>query len=408
MKNTHILFIVLLLFTFSGCKDTEDTQVNPDINDSIPVEVQFSVDQHNILKNDVPFQVRGVVYVPGYPGYMPWDTEVNTDLPLKLKNSITFDLYNIKEMGANTVRFWGAPQYCYEVVKSMEDFYFLQTIWIQVDAPDFQDEGFKIGTKIYIRQVIDRIYDVFPNNDPPIVAFLVGNELSEASINATDAAHPEINHYAGNYIVTDSTLTATEAFLAEMADYVKTYEFDNYGNTSLVSYSNDIRTAYILDVPFLDFRSHNAYSYAVPYYLPNTPLGSTTGTIFQGWIEDLKAMYPEKPLLITETGLSVSPNATHVGPPNYGYGGNTEAEQAEGILQNLNDIDLAPQPLAGVCIHEYLDAWWKFSLEDSYSQDPDDIEEWFGIVKLIEDGDWYTTTNRPIYDELKNIWSLQR
>jgi hypothetical protein len=290
----------------------------------------------------------------------------------------------------------------------MDDFYFLQTIWIQIDAADFQNETFKESTKTYIRQVIDRIYEVFPDNNPPIVAFLVGNELAELSIQATDAAHPNINHYAGNYIITDSTLTATEAFLAEMADYVKTYEFDNYGNTSLVSYSNDIRTAYLIDVPFLDFRCHNAYSYAMPYYLPNTPLGSTTGTIFQGWIEEIKAMYPDKPLLITETGLSVSPNAPHVGPPNYGYGGNTETEQADGILQNLNDIDLAAQPLAGVCIHEYLDAWWKFSLEDSYTQDPDDIEEWFGIVKIVEDGEWYTTEARPVYDEFKTLWGGER
>lgn len=68
------------------------------------------------------------------------------------------------------------------------------------------------------------------------------------------------------------------------------------------------------------------------------PTGSASVTRYQGWIEELKAMHPGVPLLITETGLSVSPNAAHLGPPNYGYGGNTVTEQAAGILQHLADI----------------------------------------------------------------------
>ena len=93
-----------------------------------------------------------------------------------------------------------------------------------------------------------------------------------------------------------------------------------------------------------------------------------------------------------------------MGPPNYGYGGNTEDEQATGILQNLADIDSASVSIAGVAIHEYLDAWWKFGLEDSMSQDPNDIEEWFGIVRLVPDGAGYSTEARPAYNELRDAW----
>jgi hypothetical protein len=108
--------------------------------------------------------------------------------------------------------------------------------------------------------------------------------------------------------------------------------------------------------------------------------------------------------LITETGLSVSPDAAHQGPPNYGYGGNTEAEQAAGIKQNLADIQSASVAIAGVTIHEYLDAWWKFGLEDSLSQDPMDVEEWFGIVRLVSNGAGYSTEERPVCNELRAIW----
>ena len=345
-----------------------------------------------------------MVYVPGYPGYLPWEIEKSTSLPAELRTSISTDISNIKAMGVNTIRFWGAPKYCYEALKNIGDLHFIQTIWIKGDEPDFQNNVFKETTKSYIREVVDRIYSVFNNNSPPLVAFIVGNELSETSILSTDAAHPEINNYIGNYIITDSNITATEAFLAEMADYTRTYEFETYGNTSLLSYANEIRTVEIIKTPFLDFISHNAYSYAVPYYRPNTSLGSNSGTIFQGWIEEIKSKNPNKPLLITETGLSVSPHANHVGAPNYGYGGNTESEQSTGLLQNINDINTTVLPTAGVCIHEYLDAWWKFGLEDSYSQDPDDIEEWFGIVKLNNSNDWYSTEFRNSYNAIKNMW----
>ena len=192
--------------------------------------------------------------------------------------------------------------------------------------------------------------------------------------------------------------------MAEMADYLRTYEWQTYGRTSLISYANEIRTVDLIDTPFLDFRSQNAYSYAVPYFRPATQPGSDSGTLFQGWIEELKLMHPGVPLLITETGLSVSPSAVHQGPPNYGYGGNTEAEQATGIMQNLMDLQTAAVSVAGVTIHEYSDAWWKFGLEDSFSQDPDDVEEWFGMVRLVFDGSGYATEPRPVYHAVATFW----
>ena len=400
--NKYKSFFLLLIFVIaSSCNKDETGSIE---NPNEMGNTSFGVDNNYILKNNLPFQIKGVVYVPGYPGFLPWEIENSTSLPVELRNSIYTDISNIKAMGANTIRFWGTPKYCYEALKNLEDLYFIQTIWIKGDEPDFQNPLFKENTKTYIREVIDRIYSVFNDNSPPLVAITIGNELSESSILSTNAAHPNISNFIGNYIITDSNITATEAFIAEMADFVRTYEFSTYGNKSLLTYSNEIRTADIIDIPFLDFISHNAYSYAVPYYRPGTVPGSSSGTLFQGWIEEIKSKHPNKPLLITETGLSVSPNAFHVGPPNYGYGGNTESEQATGLLQNINDINTSALPSAGVCIHEYLDAWWKFGLEDSYSQDPDDIEEWFGIVKLKDSTDWYTTEFRSLYNVIKNTW----
>ncbi|UCG88570.1 MAG: hypothetical protein JSW71_08535 [Gemmatimonadota bacterium] len=343
----------------------------------------FTTDDDYILKDGEPFPIKGIVYVPGYPGYLPWDIENASSLAERLKNSIDRDIAQISAMGANTIRLWGAPRYCYQSVKDAGNLFFLQTLWINTEVSDLHDPQFKEDTKSYIRSVIDRIHSVYVDEPPPLIAYIVGNELSESTILATNAEHPGLNGYAGEHISTEQNLNASEVFLAEMADYVKEYEHDTYGVTHLVSYSNDIRTADIIDTPFLNFRSHNTYSYSVPYYRPGTAQGSVSGTLLQGWIEELKSRFPDRPLLVTETGLSVSPNAPHVGPPNYGYGGNTESEQATGLLQNIEDVETSQFPIAGVIIHEFLDAWWKFGLEDSHSQDPDDIEEWFGIIRLI-------------------------
>ena len=399
----HTLPLLICVFLFVAC-DKQDDPILPPPTSSEPL-YHFQVDQNFILNNNVPLDIRGMVYVPVYPGHLPWEMEPLLSLPIELQASISTDLKNIKSLGANTVRFWGAPVYCYEALENIGDLYFLQTIWIDDNVPDFHDPEFKENTKAYIRSVIDRIYSVFTKNDIPLIAWIVGNELSESSLNSTNAAHPGINSFTGNHIIAASPINATEAFIAEMADYVKSYETSTYGNTSLVTYANDIRTADLLDTPFLDFRCHNSYSYAIPFFRPNTQLGSTTGTLFQGWIEELKSQFPDLPLLITETGFSVSPGAVHIGPPNYGYGGNTEFEQANGLVQNLNDIETANRSIAGVCIHEYLDAWWKFGLEDSFSQDPNDVEEWFGLTKFKKTDDWYTTTFRESYTRIKEYWS---
>jgi hypothetical protein len=103
-------------------------------------------------------------------------------------------------------------------------------------------------------------------------------------------------------------------------------------------------------------------------------------------------------------GLSVSPNAQQVGPPNYGYGGNAESEQSIGLDRQLLDMETASFTIAGSCIHEFGDSWWKFGLDDSYTQDPNDIEEWFGLMKISRTGNGYSVTPRPVYQMLQGRW----
>jgi hypothetical protein len=52
----------------------------------------FNTDDDYILKDGEPFFIKGIVYVPSYPGYLPWDIEIASSLPEKLRNSIDRDI----------------------------------------------------------------------------------------------------------------------------------------------------------------------------------------------------------------------------------------------------------------------------------------------------------------------------
>ena len=182
-----------------------------------------------------------MVYVPFEPGYLPWEIEDLTSLPAELMSRIDADVAGIKALGANTVRLWGAPRYCYEAIRAVGGLDILQTIWIDADATDFQDAAFKTQSKSYIKTIVDRMYAAYPDNDPPVVAYHVGSELSAASILWTNDAHPDITSFTGNFFAAEN-INATEAFIAEMADYLRTYEWEPPRARKLNAIVSDVRS----------------------------------------------------------------------------------------------------------------------------------------------------------------------
>ena len=101
-----LLFFVLFLLL--ACK-----KEGPVTTILLETAAFFSVDNNYILKDKLPFPVKGMVYVPGYPGFLPWEIESSLSLSADLKANIYRDIEDIKAMNANTIRFWGAPHYGY-------------------------------------------------------------------------------------------------------------------------------------------------------------------------------------------------------------------------------------------------------------------------------------------------------
>jgi len=67
--NKQIFFFFLLIFIIV-CSCNKEQPVSAE-NPIDMGNTSFDVNDHYILKNNVPFIVRGVVYVAGYPGYLP-------------------------------------------------------------------------------------------------------------------------------------------------------------------------------------------------------------------------------------------------------------------------------------------------------------------------------------------------
>lgn len=348
----------------------------------------FTVDKDYIYLNGKKFLVKGINYMPEYPGELPWELNKLKPFPEKIRKRILNDIKNIKSLHANTIRFWGERPYpCFEGAKK-EGLYIFLTIWINGDIKDYQSANFKNFQKKYIRTIIDQVHNLEGVDYSDIIlAYAIGNELAESNIDSTDEKHPEVNHYKGKYITAPVGSTPTECFLAEMADYIKEYENDTYGVKHLVTYSNMQLTDPLLRCGFLDFISFNGYCHDTEIFSKNSD-GSHTGTYYQGWLEKTRERFPNKPLLISEFGLSTAPECVRVGPPTYGDGGNTEEDQANGIAQMWNDIITAKYPVAGGIIFVYQDIWWapgniKEPFEiDKESHNENDVHEWYGIVGL--------------------------
>jgi hypothetical protein len=109
---------------------------------------------------------------------------------------------------------------------------------------------------------------------------------------------------------------------------------------------------------------------------------------YPGVVRSFKEAAPDNPLIITEFGLSVSPT----GQGNYGYGGNTLTEQADGDIYMYRSI-IDGNAQGGAAFH-YLDCWWKIGELDVQDDHP---QEWYGFWS--QDGP--TDTARPAWDALK-------
>jgi hypothetical protein len=263
------------------------------------------------------------------------------------------DLAEIKAAGFNAVRTW--MELTEEEVKIIQEsgLMLVYGIWVLPDG-NFSDPKFVADAEQQVRNVMawSVKYDC-------IITYLLMNEPMPGHI---------FNEGALN----------TANLWKDLAAIIRT---SHPGIPVTISNASGIGE--YLDENIFDVYGYNAYDYGEG--LP----GYTQG--FSNHFDYLKKLNGEnKPILVTEFGLSVSPKA-------FGgmYGGNTRQQQADHVIRNFGE--LLDSDVSGICPFYYADGWWKGGEPAVHNPVP---EEWFGYWGYA-DGNDTIGYPRPVWYELK-------
>ncbi|MFZ5942210.1 MAG: hypothetical protein ACOYXB_16705 [Bacteroidota bacterium] len=297
------------------------------------------------------FFIKGIGYELGArPGEVPWNKTFNP-------GQLEAEIGRIRSAGFNTIRTWAAFTDEELAVLQNLDIKIIMGIWID-PAGAFSNASFISQAKATVNSVLS-----YSSKYDNIIAYLIMNEPQPEAI------------FSAGY---EETLQLWN----ELADLIH-----NQHPGRPVSIANTCNGTYIPAGTF-DFSAYNAYIY-----------NPVTINYLHGYREFVNYLgglnVPGHPLVMTEFGLSVSPT----GPGNWGYGGNTLSEQAEGDLFMYKS--LVDGGAAGACIFNYSDGWWKGGNEAVH----DDVaEEWFGLVSYLSLEDTFGIT-RPVWDSVRNFQS---
>lgn len=290
--------------------------------------------QHVAIKNNSfyidgqKFFVKGIGYEPGAtPGKLPWERTFD---PIQLR----FDIQRILAGGFNTIRSW-APFTAQELdILQQYDIKIIMGIWIDPNG-NFSDTTFVDEAKRIVTEVLS-----YSKNYDNIIAYLIMNEPLPSTI--ANAGYKE-----------------TVTLWKDLINIIHS----QHPNRP-VSISNSSNGTFISSKVF-DFSAYNVYIY--------NPVTVNYLHGYRDYIEYLNHLnHFRSPLIITEYGLSVSPN----GPGHWGYGGNSLTEQLEGDLHMFKS--LVDGGATGSCVFNYSDGWWKGGNEFIHN---DNAEEWFGLIE---------------------------
>jgi len=362
------------------------------ISAATPEPKRFTVQGDGIVDQSTgkPVFFRGV----GYSPYVPGETPLYGGQPAD-DDRYADHFTHIAELGVNYLHVFPLlmPAGFFSALDKT-DLVYGQDIWVNPNMPDLLDEAFLESTLGQIKAVIDHTYKV--GRPDRLVLFSVGDELSAAAVTSTDARHPEVHDFKGKHIQVAGR-TASEVAMARLIDEAIDYELSRYGQRHLYCHTSwthigpvaprpdlEVEPADLLVPDMGDLMCLNVYTYARG--VTTSPPGSVTGTTYQGYLEDLVAM-AEKPVLITQVGLSTSPIAPKPWVP--GWGGHNVEDVPAVFREVWRDVRTAKgkEKLAGLVFFELHDEWWKSGEypEDSSHHEDADPEEWFGLYEIGTD-----------------------
>ncbi len=391
--NLPVVLILLaflqIQLVFPIAQASEQVNKTSIIRDTTASPTRFMVRDGKImdrLENKALF-FKGI----GYSPYLPGETPLKGESPGN-DGRYKEHLSVMSSMGVNYLHVFplNMPENFFTELDAT-DMKYGQDIWVDGYVPDFLDEDYLALMWGIIKETIDHTYRV--GRPDRLVLFSVGDELQAKSVISTNTLHPKVRNFSGKHIVVTNR-TATEIALAKLIDKAIDYELTKYGRRHLYCHTSWTHIGPLkrsdLDVPqgnellpdLGDLICLNVYTYARG--VVTSPPGSVTGSTYQGYLEEL-ASITDKPIFITQAGLSTSPfePKPKVAP---GFGGHKEEEVSTTYKAIWKDLTTAKgkEKFCGIAFFELHDEWWKSGEDptDSTRHEREDPEEWFGIFRI--------------------------
>jgi hypothetical protein len=387
-----LIWLVLFPFTSHAAAGTEVQEKTSGLSPDTPAPARFVTRGTSLvdLKRNAPVFFRGI----GYSPYMPNETPLQGAAP---GDDARYEehLGLMKGMNVNYLHVFpmNMPPKFFSALDRTDMFYG-QDIWIAGTADDFLAEPYLAKTMESIKTTIDHVYTI--GRPDRLVLFSVGDELQAEAVVRTDSRHPEVHSYIGKYLKA-SNRTPTEIALARLIDGAIDYEVSRYGRRHLYCHTSWTHIGPVADRPDLELPKENVLTpdlgdlvclniYTYARGVRTSPPGSVTGSSYQGYLEDLAAR-TQKPIFITQVGLSTSPFEPKPWVP--GFGGHKVKDVPKDFTTTWKDIRTARggKKFCGVSFFELQDEWWKSgeTPDDSARHDRDDPEEWFGLYEVGPD-----------------------
>ena len=333
---------------------------------------EFTVEGRAILRDGVPFQVRGVCYQPAPIGDDPAAAPPHGDYyTAEYDALIARDLPLIRGLGANVIRVYGwTPgadhtaflDTCYN--GGVDPIFVLVNRWVSPATP--WNDAAAVDA---FRQEVLRI-DAGLGRHPAVLGILLGNEA-----NAHEGNGAKVSFWQAMNSVAASLKQQNPERLVSMAitDAIPQ-----------IAARESIMTA-------LDFWSVQTYR------------GTTLGTFFTEY-----AAASSRPLILTEWGVDAF---DHRSAKPYPENGRFVAEAVAGLW---SEIAGQAEVCSGGCVFEYADEWWKSG--SPHTQDPGGFvqaglpdsfanEEWWGLYAIRDAGaDPDVLLPRAAVETLRTLW----
>ncbi len=381
------------------------------------------------------FFVQAVNLTAGVPGTVPGELAASRE---------DYDqwLVLMADMGVNVLRLYTLhhPRFYeafaqYNLDHPDKPLYLLQGIWLDEIEEDkegnFEGDYITDQTEVMdleIQYVIDAVHgDLLVDPGPErwgkafgeyrtdvssfVVGFIAGHEMLGHIVHHTNEIWADFDRYDGTYVSSPPGLPI-EAWVARFLDGIIDHERSRWGDEHAVAwanwptldpmhhptessrFSNDL-----VDCDFARFTLHDGFeaglfvSYHVypfnPEFIIFDPIyQSVTNAAGQadpylGYLLDLKAHYPDIPVLITELGIPSSQGVAHVNPYSFDHGGYDEQGQAEAVTALWRDV--VESGCAGGAVFEIIDEWFKRTWMTNPTTQPEDRARlWYDVLNPEE------------------------